>query len=195
VLDESRGYAVIGAEHQVDPVVPLRRAVEGVAELMQGVEKLEAEPSESNLRDLAWELAEVKGSIQSLGRSLMLSQDPTIAGSAHELLVEAGEVICSGQQRVKTTLRRIGATSDVSDAGSVAVGTAGVSQPLPARASRPIRGLSSPFRWRSEQARGCMEDAGRASGGQESKLATLILCINGAQANDSSWPVFLSAST
>ncbi len=36
VLDESRGYAVIGAEHEEDPVVPLRMAVEGVAELMQG---------------------------------------------------------------------------------------------------------------------------------------------------------------
>jgi hypothetical protein len=95
VLDESRGYAVIGAEHEEDPLVPLRRAVEDVAELMQGVEKLEAEPSEANLRGLPQELAEGKRSIQSLGRALMLSQDPTIAVSAHELLVEAGEAICS----------------------------------------------------------------------------------------------------
>jgi hypothetical protein len=35
-----------------------------------------------------------------------------------------------------------------------------------------------------------VEDAGGASGGQESELATLIRCLNGAQANDSSWPVF-----
>jgi hypothetical protein len=154
VLDDSRGYAVMGTEHEEDPLVPLRRAVEGVAELIQGVEKLEAEPSEANLRDLALELAEVKG---SLGRVLMLSQDLTIAVSAHELLVEA---ICSKQQRVKTTLRRIGATPDVFDAGSVAVGTARVSQPPPARAGGPIRGLSSPFRWRSKQARGHVENAG-----------------------------------
>jgi phosphohistidine phosphatase SixA len=71
--------------------------VEGVARLMQAVEKFEAEPTEANLRDLARELAEVKGSVQSLGQALMLSHDPTLAAGARELLVEAKEAICGGQ--------------------------------------------------------------------------------------------------
>jgi hypothetical protein len=48
--------------------------------------------------------------VHSLGRALLLSQDPALAARAHELLVKAKEAICSGQQLIRRTLRRIGAT-------------------------------------------------------------------------------------
>ncbi len=67
--------------------------MDGVADLMQALEKLEAEPKEANLRDIGQELNKVKGSVQSLGQALMLSQDPTLAANAHELVTKAEEAI------------------------------------------------------------------------------------------------------
>jgi hypothetical protein len=93
VLDEASRYVVAGAEHKDDSLAPLRRAIDEIVDLMQALEKLEAESSEVILRDLGRELAEVKGSVQSLGWALMLSQDLTLAVSAHELLAEAEEAI------------------------------------------------------------------------------------------------------
>jgi hypothetical protein len=49
----------------------------------------------------------------------MLSQDPPLAAGAHELIGEAEEVIRTGQQRVRAALQGIGATSDISETGSV----------------------------------------------------------------------------
>ncbi len=34
VLDESSGYTVTGAKHEEDPLVLLKRALEGIAELL-----------------------------------------------------------------------------------------------------------------------------------------------------------------
>jgi hypothetical protein len=93
VLDKASRYVVAGAEHNDDSLAPLRRAIDEIADLMQALEKLEAESSEVILRDLGRELAEVKGSVQSLGWALMLSQDPTLAASAHELHAEAEEAM------------------------------------------------------------------------------------------------------
>ncbi len=114
--------------------------MEVIAELMQALEKLKAEPSKANLRDLAWELAEVKESVQSLGQALMLSQDPTLAASAHKLLAEDKEAIRSGQRRVKTTLRRIVVTLDASDTGSMTGGAIRADPPPPVRTSGPFGG-------------------------------------------------------
>jgi hypothetical protein len=49
-----------------------------------------------------------KGSLLSLGRVLMLSQDRTLAAIAHELVAEAEEAIRVGQQRVRAAFQRIG---------------------------------------------------------------------------------------
>ncbi len=51
--------------------------------------------------------------------SLMLSQDPSIAAGAHELVGEAEEAIRAGQQKVRAALRGIGAASDISETGSM----------------------------------------------------------------------------
>jgi hypothetical protein len=53
---------------------------------------------------------EDKGSVQSLGQALMLSQDQALAASAYKLVAEAKEAICSWQWWVRATLRKIGAT-------------------------------------------------------------------------------------
>ncbi len=45
----------------------------------------------------------------------MLSQDLTLAASAHELVAEAEEAIRVGQQLVRVALRRLGACSDISE--------------------------------------------------------------------------------
>jgi hypothetical protein len=41
VLDELSRYMVAGAKHEEDPLAPLRRAMEGIADLAQALDKLE----------------------------------------------------------------------------------------------------------------------------------------------------------
>jgi hypothetical protein len=88
----------------------------------------------------------------------MLSQDPALAISAHELVAEAEEALRAGQQQVRAAFRRTGVVSDASEASSMAGGPVRSRQPAPGRASGPIAGLPPPsflpFRWRSEAARG-----------------------------------------
>jgi hypothetical protein len=92
-LEKSSRYAAKGTKQEEDPLAPLRRAMEGIADMAQAVAKLQAEPSEANLRDLGREMNEARRSMQSLGRVLMLSQDPTLAARAHELVAEAKEAM------------------------------------------------------------------------------------------------------
>jgi hypothetical protein len=80
------------------PLSPLRKAVEKALELAQAVKRLGPELSEADLRDLARELTGVRGKVQSLGRVLILNQDPSLAAEAHELIMEGEEAICKGQQ-------------------------------------------------------------------------------------------------
>ncbi len=49
------------------------------------VEGFELEHSEMELRDISKELAKFKFKIQSLARLLMASDNPAMAGEAHEL--------------------------------------------------------------------------------------------------------------
>ncbi len=107
-------YTGKGAEEEEDPLVPLRRAMEDIADLVQGLTKLEAMPNEANLRNLGREMNKAKGSMMLLGQVLMLNQDPTLAASAHKLVAKAEEAIRNGQQRARATLRKMGPTLDVS---------------------------------------------------------------------------------
>jgi hypothetical protein len=134
VLDESSGYTATGAKQDEDLLAPLRRAMEGIADLVQALDKLEAEPSEANLRGLGRGMNEIKGNVQSLGRALILSQD-----LAHKLVAEAEEAVQSGQRLVRATLKKIGATLDVSEACEAAH----TSCPLPERTSGPTGGPPS----------------------------------------------------
>ncbi len=52
VMEESGRYTERGTEEDDDPLTPLRRAMEGIADLAQALTKLEAEPNEANLRIL-----------------------------------------------------------------------------------------------------------------------------------------------
>jgi hypothetical protein len=51
-MEESGRYTERGTEKDGDPLTPLRRAMEGIADLAQALTKLEAEPNEANLRIL-----------------------------------------------------------------------------------------------------------------------------------------------
>jgi hypothetical protein len=108
VLEMSGRYMGKGAEKEEDPLVPLRRAMEDIADLVQGLTKLEAKPNKANLRNLGREMNKAKGSMMLLGQVLMLNQDPTLAASAHKLVAEAEEAIRNGQQRARATLRKMG---------------------------------------------------------------------------------------
>ncbi len=78
VLDKANKYAVIGVEHEEDPLVPLRKALEGAADIMQMLEKLKANPS-----DLGRELNGVKRSVQSLREAMLGARR---AGLLHRLI-------------------------------------------------------------------------------------------------------------
>ncbi len=123
IMEKMGGYTERGTDEDDGPLVPLRRATGGIAALAEVIMVLEAEPSEDKLRLLGRDLNEAKGSLMSLGQVLMLSQDPTLAASAHEVVAEAEEAIRVGQQRVRAALRRMGAASDISDTGSLDIPT------------------------------------------------------------------------
>ncbi len=90
-----------------------------VASLNEAVAGAEDEPEEAELRTLGKKLSRVKADLLSLGRGLMLSQDPSLAAGAQKLIVDTEEAIRASQQKVRTALRRLGAASDVSEIGSV----------------------------------------------------------------------------
>jgi hypothetical protein len=52
VMEESGRYMKRGTEEDNNPLMPLRRAMEGIADLAQALTKLGAEPKEANLRIL-----------------------------------------------------------------------------------------------------------------------------------------------
>jgi hypothetical protein len=140
VLEMSGRYTERGAEEDEDPLAPLRKAMEGIADLAQALTRLEVEPNEANLRSFGREMNEAKGSMMSLDRVLMLSQDPALVACAHELVTEAEEALRGGQQRVRVALQRIGSASDASEASSMARGPVRSSQPAPGGGERACRG-------------------------------------------------------
>jgi hypothetical protein len=126
-------------------------------------------------------LSKVKRELMSLGRVLMMSQDPSLAAGAHELAGEAEDAIWAGHQKERAALRRLGAASDISETGSVDLPLPRVvpvtGGPLAGQGIQPV----APFA------------AGLSAGavaGPNSEVADLIRCLTGAQANDSGWPVF-----
>jgi hypothetical protein len=62
-------YTGKGAEEEEDPLVSLRRAMEDIADLVQGLTKLEAMPNEANLRNLGREMNKAKGSMIDVARA------------------------------------------------------------------------------------------------------------------------------
>jgi hypothetical protein len=117
----------------------------------------------ASLRDLAPELTGIRGSMQLLGRVLILSQDLALAASVHELLVLAEEAFCSGQQQIRKTLWRMDDTPEGSDAGSITKGAVHCDWPALARTSGPAG--DSSFRWGLEQVGGRVRDMYRVDGG------------------------------
>jgi hypothetical protein len=61
----------------------------------------------------------MRSDLLSLGRALMMSQDPSLAAGAQQLVGEAEEAIRSRQQRVRVAFRALGAASDISEIGSI----------------------------------------------------------------------------
>jgi hypothetical protein len=88
--------------------------MEEVANLNEAIANSEDKPDKERLRSLGRGLSGGKGNLMSLGRSLMLSQDPSLVAGAHELIKGAKNAIWTGQQRVRAALQRKGAASDIS---------------------------------------------------------------------------------
>ncbi len=108
VMEKSGRYMERGTDEDGGPLVPLRRVMGVIADLVQAITELETKPNKSNLRLLGRDLNEVKGSLMSLGRVLMLSQEAALAASTHELVADAQEAIRARQQWVRAALRRLG---------------------------------------------------------------------------------------
>jgi hypothetical protein len=83
------------------------------------IAKAEDALEEEGLRDLGRKLGAARKELMSLGRVLMMSQDPALVAEAHDLAGEAEEAIRAGQQKVKAALRRLGVASDMSETGSM----------------------------------------------------------------------------
>jgi hypothetical protein len=180
VMEKSDRYMERGTDEDDGPLLPLRRAMGGIADLAQAITELEAEPNEANLKLLGRDLNETKNSLMLLGRVLMLSQDSTLVASAHALVAEAKEAIQAGQQRVRATLRRLEAASDISETGSVGEPICD-GRPIPERVvggQMPSSSFTS-SRWRLQ-----------AAGKQGGDMADLIRCLSGAQANNNGWAMF-----
>jgi hypothetical protein len=118
----------------------------------------------------------------------MLSQDPALA------VAEAEEATRSRQQWVRAVLRRMGAALDVSNAISMAAGPTRHDGQALGKGEwtyrRPSPSSFIPFRWRSEAVRGQKGGPNQAGGNRGGKVADLICCQSGVQANDNGWPVF-----
>jgi hypothetical protein len=161
------------ASTKEDALSPLRRAVGKVVGLNEAIARMEDAPEEEGLRALGRELSKVKKELMSLGRILMMSQDPSLAAGAHELAGEAEDAIGASQQKVR-------AASDISETGSVDLplprGAPVAGGPLAGQGIQPVAPMAAEL------------SAGAARPGSE--VADLFRCLTGAQANDSGWPVF-----
>jgi hypothetical protein len=67
--------------------------MEEITNLGEAIAKSEDKLDEDRLRFLGQGLSGARGNLMSLGRALMLSQDPTLAAGTHELIPEAEEAI------------------------------------------------------------------------------------------------------
>jgi hypothetical protein len=105
------------ANEKEDALGPLRRAMGKVSNLNEAVARIEDAPE--GLRVLGRRWSEARNELMSLGRVLMMSQDPSLAAEAHELAQEAEDAVWTGQQKVKATLRRLRTASDLSETGSM----------------------------------------------------------------------------
>jgi hypothetical protein len=108
IMNKASPYMRTVADEQDDPLAPLRRVMEEVANLNEAISNSEDKPDKERLRSLGCGLSGGKGNLMSLGQSLMLSQDPSLAAGAHELIQEDEKAIRTGQQRVRAALQRIG---------------------------------------------------------------------------------------
>jgi hypothetical protein len=147
-----------------------------VANLIEAVNLAKDSPEEGRLRDLGRKLGVAKKELMALGRDLMMSQGPALAAEAHHLAGEAEDTIRIGQRVIRTALRGLGVASDISEVGSLD------SLHTPRGPLRPL----SPCGPRPPQA-GPTERQPHGAGG---KVADLVRCLAGAQANDSGWPTF-----
>ncbi len=65
------------------------------------MEGYELELSEVDLRSISKELSGCKGKVQSLTRSYLVSDDPSLAADAHKLLSEVDEFTNRVQKRIQ----------------------------------------------------------------------------------------------
>jgi hypothetical protein len=152
--------------------------MEKVADLNKTAARAEDEPEEAGLRALGRKLSQVKGDLLLLGRALMLSQDPSLAAEAHELVKEAEEAIRAGQQKMGAPLRGIGAVSDISETGSVdLLGQ----RDIPAAGRAPVGQITQLAASLAGRRQLMVNEPGNG-------VADLIQCLSGEQANDSGWP-------
>jgi hypothetical protein len=87
----------------------------------------------------------VKGEIQSLTRTLLASDDMTVAADAHELLGEADEIITRSQKCIRRLLQRLGMVPEGSEVSSLEDTATGAHKPPP----KPVGALEVffSFRW------------------------------------------------
>ncbi len=127
-----------------------------------------------------------------------MSDAPFLTADAHELINEAGEVIGRDQNRIRRLLRRLGMMPEGFEASSLENEDSQASKP-PLKQTEALEEVFS-FRksggdWggqEGEEARARTEERAREDPArEEGDLVALLLCLGGAQANDSGWPTFL----
>jgi hypothetical protein len=111
------------------------------------VEGYELEPSEVDLKIINKELSGCKGKVQSLTRSYLVSDDPSLAADAQWLLNEMDEVTNRGQKRIRRLLRRLGMLPEGLETSRLENKDVRPGGPLPQQAEG--LGGDSSFRWRS----------------------------------------------
>ncbi len=163
-----------------------------MVELAQLLEGYELELSEVDLKSISKELTECKGRIQSLTKSYLMSEDPSLATDAHELLSKVDGVTSRGQKQIWRLLRRLGQLLEGSETSSLENEDVWPKGPPPQQAGAAGGDLS--FKWTSGG--GDHRGLGGIGAGPEERgrggpptadndLAMLLRSLGGAQANNS----------
>jgi methionine aminopeptidase len=105
IMDKVSPYMRTAPIEKEGGLGPLRRIMGKVADLNEAAVRAEDAPEEERLSALGRELSKVKRDVMSLGRVLMMSQDPSLAAGAHKLVGEAEDTIRAGQQKVRAGSR------------------------------------------------------------------------------------------
>ncbi len=103
--------ATAGADH----LAPLKSIIEQATYTMEAAAKEMQDPNETILRGFGKQLGNLKKEIMALSKDLVINQPTGVAMEASRLAGEACDAIKASREAIRSTLRELGAASDISE--------------------------------------------------------------------------------